>query len=54
MDILTAIDGQSLQGESALAEALNGHKPGDSVTLSVLRGQQQTSVQVQLGTLPAS
>jgi serine protease Do len=51
-DIITAIDGQSLQGESALAEAINRHKPGDTITLTVLRSQQQVSVQVQLGELP--
>ena len=52
-DIITAIDGQSLQGESALAEAINGHKPGDTITLAVLRSQQQVSVRVTLGELPA-
>ena len=52
-DIVTAIDGQPLQGESALAEAVNGHKPGDTVTFAVQRGQQQVSVPVVLGELPA-
>jgi len=51
-DIITAIDGQPLQGESALAEAINGHKPGDTITLNVLRGRQQVSVPVKLGELP--
>jgi serine protease Do len=53
-DIITAIDAQPLQGESALAEAINGHKPGDTITLTVLRGRQQVSVQVKLGELPAT
>ena len=52
-DIITAIDGQPLQGESALAEAINGHKPGDTVTLGVLRKQQQLNVPVTLSTLPS-
>ena len=52
-DIITAIDGQPLQGESALAEAINGHKPGDSITLAVLRSQQQqVTVRVTLGERP--
>ena len=51
-DIITSIDGQKLQGESALAEAINAHKPGDSITLAVLRNQQQVSVSVTLGQLP--
>ena len=41
-DIITAIDAQPLQGESALAEAINGHKPGDTITLTLLRGRQQS------------
>ncbi|MDQ6673980.1 MAG: trypsin-like peptidase domain-containing protein [Chloroflexota bacterium] len=53
-DIISAVDGQPLQGESALAEAINGHKPGDAVSLTILRGQQQTSVSVTLGELPTS
>jgi S1-C subfamily serine protease len=52
-DVITAIDGQALKGDSALAEAVNAHKPGDSVTLSVLRGGQQQSLKVTLGQLPA-
>ncbi|MDQ6672605.1 MAG: trypsin-like peptidase domain-containing protein [Chloroflexota bacterium] len=53
-DIVTAIDNQPLQGESALAEIANRHKPGDTLTLSVLRKQQQLSVTVTLGELPPS
>jgi serine protease Do len=53
-DIITSIDGQPLQGESALAEAINHHKPGDTIMLSVLRARQQISTQVKLGELPAS
>jgi len=53
-DIITSIDAQPLQGESALAEAINRHKPGDTITLTVLRGRQQLSVQVKLGELPTS
>ena len=53
-DIITSIDGQPLQGESALAEAINRHKPGDTITVSVLRARQQISAQVKLGELPPS
>lgn len=51
-DIIIAVDGQPLQGESALAEAISHHKPGDTITLSVLRSQQQATIQVKLGELP--
>jgi len=53
-DIISAVDGQPLQGESALAEAINRHKPGDVVSLTILRGQQQTTASVTLGELPTS
>jgi serine protease Do len=53
-DIITSIDGQPLQGESALAEAINRHKPGDTIMLSLQRARQQISAQVKLGELPAS
>jgi S1-C subfamily serine protease len=53
-DIITAIDAQPLEGESALAEAINGHQPGDTTTLTVLRGRQQVSLQIKLGKLPAT
>lgn len=52
-DIITAVDGQPLKGESALAEAISGHAPGDTLTLTVARGQQQMDVRITLGELPA-
>ena len=51
-DVITGVDGQPLDSESALAEALNKHTPGDSVTLRVVRGGQQQDVSVTLGTAP--
>ena len=51
-DVITAVDGQPLDSESALAENLNQHKPGDSITLTVIRGGQQQNIQVTLGAAP--
>ncbi|HUZ03463.1 MAG TPA: trypsin-like peptidase domain-containing protein [Thermomicrobiaceae bacterium] len=53
-DVVTAIDGTKLTTESSLAEAIDHHKPGDVVTLSVQRGSQHLSLKVTLGTMPAS
>jgi S1-C subfamily serine protease len=50
-DVITQIDGQDLQGDSSLAESVNAHKPGDSITLTVLRENQQVSLPVTLGQL---
>jgi serine protease Do len=51
-DVITQIDGQALQGDSSLAESVNAHKPGDTITLTILRGNQQLSLRVTLGQLP--
>ena len=51
-DIITQVDGKALDTESALAEDLGAHKPGDTVTLTIIRNGQQQNVQVTLGQLP--
>ncbi len=52
-DIITAVDDTQIVDESTLAQALSAHKPGDKITLTVLRGTQQSTVTVTLGELPA-
>jgi S1-C subfamily serine protease len=58
-DIITSIDGKQLVGESALGQILNGHKPGDKITLQVVTptstggNGQPHDVQVTLGERPA-
>jgi len=51
-DVITAVDGQQLTDESSLAQLLSQHKPGDSVSLTVIRGGQQQNVSVTLGNAP--
>jgi S1-C subfamily serine protease len=53
-DVITAVDGKPLQGESALAYVTNAHRVGDTLTLTVLRGGKQMSVPITLGPRPAS
>ena len=53
-DIITQIDGKQLSTDSALAEIVDTHKPGDTVTLTVQRGGQTQSIKLTLGTHPAS
>src|SRR5690606_8246413 len=36
-DVITQIDGIDLTTESALAEIINSHRPGDTITLTVVR-----------------
>ena len=52
-DVITAIDGQPLKEESSLSRVINQHKPGDTVTLTVLRGGQTMEVKVTLGESPS-
>jgi serine protease Do len=49
-DVITAVDGTQLVGESDFANIISGHQPGDTVTFTVLRSGQQMQVQVTLGT----
>jgi S1-C subfamily serine protease len=52
-DVITAVDDQSLVGESDFARIVGQHRPGDTITLTVLRGSQQLSLQVTLGEAPS-
>jgi S1-C subfamily serine protease len=49
-DIITQVDGTDIKGESDLAVIIHNHKPGDTLTLTVLRGSQTLTVKVTLGT----
>ena len=51
-DIITAIDGTPVTRVEDMLSYFNGKKPGDTVTLSVQRGDQQISVPVALGEWP--
>jgi S1-C subfamily serine protease len=51
-DVITKVDGQSLKDDSALAKIIHTHKPGDTLTLTVLRGSQELTMKVTLGELP--
>jgi S1-C subfamily serine protease len=51
-DIVTKVDGKALDTESALAEDLNAHKPGDKVSLTVVRDAKTQDLSVTLGTAP--
>jgi len=52
-DVIIEVDGQPLQGESGLAEAINSHKVGDTIVLTVIRAGQNQRMSVQLAEMPA-
>jgi serine protease Do len=53
-DVITQIDNQKLVGESDLAKFLSKHKPGDTLTLTVYRGNQKKEIKVTLGQAASS
>ena len=53
-DAVVAIDGKPVTTSSDLADAVAEHKPGDRITLTVVRGGHQRQVQVTVGTAPTS
>jgi S1-C subfamily serine protease len=53
-DIITAIGSTTIDGEHPLDAVLAQSAPGDTVTLSILRDGQQTSVDVTLAVRPSN
>jgi serine protease Do len=52
-DIITAVDGQTVDDAHDLSSIIVTHAPGDTVTLTVQRGSSTLSLTLTLGTLPA-
>jgi putative serine protease PepD len=53
-DVVTAIDGRSISDSSALGSAIDAHKPGDKVSVTVRRAGSSQTLTVTLGDRPAS
>jgi putative serine protease PepD len=51
-DVVTAIDGKNIGSSDALVAAIDSHKPGDQVTLTVRHGGDTNQIKVKLGTRP--
>src|SRR3954464_7153998 len=51
-DVVTAIDGKTVDSSDALVAAVDSHKPRDQVTLAVKRGGGTSQIKVKLGTRP--
>ncbi len=48
-DVLVAVDGQPVAGRTDLELALNAHRPGDRVVLTIVRGRQKLELTATLG-----
>jgi S1-C subfamily serine protease len=53
-DIITKVNGTTINGIGQLRSAVSNKKPGDKVTLTVLHGGQTKDVTVTLGTSPTT
>ena len=51
-DIVVAVDGVPVDSMAALVTLLNGHLPGDGITLKVIRDGEEIEVLVTLGEWP--
>jgi putative serine protease PepD len=52
-DVISQIDGQKIEGSSDLVATVAGHKPGDKLSLTVVRNGKTTSLTVTLGVQPS-
>ena len=52
-DIITAIDGEPVDATHQLDVALLAHEPGDTVSLTLVRGDRSVEREVALGVRPA-
>jgi S1-C subfamily serine protease len=52
-DVVVAVDGKPVFQNNDLSELIAAHKPGDTVTLQVLRGGDRADIDVKLGSRPA-
>lgn len=48
-DLIIAVDGQPVATGNALIEAIEAHKPGDQIVLTIVRGGQPQQVAIVLG-----
>ena len=51
-DVILKINGQDVRGESGVPSMLLSKKPGDTITVTILRGGKQQDVQVTLAQAP--
>jgi putative serine protease PepD len=52
-DVVTAIDGQTVENADDLTAKISAHHPGDKVTLTVTRNGATKTISVTLGTRPS-
>ena len=52
-DVITALDGKKIASVNALIAAVNAHRPGDTVSITYVRGGKSHTIRVTLANRPA-
>ena len=52
-DVVTAVDGTTVDSAEALTRAIDSHKPGDTVTVTIRRNGKNVTAQVKLASRPS-
>jgi putative serine protease PepD len=52
-DVITAIDGQAVRTAAELQTAIDAHRPGETITITYVRGGETSTVDVKLAARPA-
>jgi S1-C subfamily serine protease len=53
-DVISAVDGENVEGADALRRVIDSHRPGDTVLLTVVRNGDSRTVEVELAKRPSS
>jgi putative serine protease PepD len=53
-DVITAIDGEAVHSGEELIVRIRSHRPGDALTLTVVRGGERRTVPLTLGSATGS
>ncbi|MBA2569286.1 MAG: trypsin-like peptidase domain-containing protein [Actinobacteria bacterium] len=53
-DVISAVDGEAVEGADALRRVIDSHRPGDTVLLTIVRNGDSRTVEVKLGKRPSS
>ena len=52
-DVVTGVDGTTVDSAEALTRAIDAHKPGETVTVKISRGGKTITTQVKLASRPS-
>ena len=54
LDVIVEIDGQAIKGAGDVTDLVNKHKPGDEISVVVVRNKERRTMKVKLGERPVN